>query len=188
MWAKIIAKGKGCHGSTPWKGENAAEKLFQKYFEIKKLFTPTTEKDRWKTTINLGNVKSGDAPNKVPDKAEMILDIRYTEATDPDKLVKDIKAIGDIEVKVLEKEPMFINKDDTMVNKLKQVAGEVSGKEIEITKGHGASDVRFFSAKGIPCTIYGPTGANYHGIGEYVNIDNLEIFYNILKEFIETES
>ena len=186
FWVKIKTKGKACHGSRPWLGENAAEKLFNKYFEIKKLFTPTTPEDRWKTTVNLGKVNSGNSPNRVPDEAEMVLDIRYTEETSASELFDKIKQIQDIEVEVIEEAPMLINKDMTMINKLKKVVENVTGKECPLMSEHGASDLRFFSEKEVPSAIIGPFGENYHGDGEFVLISSLELFYKVMVEFVNT--
>ena len=38
LWIKIKTKGKACHGSRPWLGENAIDKIIFAYLEIKKLF------------------------------------------------------------------------------------------------------------------------------------------------------
>jgi succinyl-diaminopimelate desuccinylase len=185
LWLKIKTKGKSCHGSRPWLGENAIEKLMDKTWEIKKLFPETTKENRWKTTVNIGTIKGGDITNKVPDNAELTLDIRYTEETFIPEILKKIKTIEDIEVEVLTQASMLINPDNVdSISNLKDIAQQISGKEVKLSKAHGASDMRFTSAKNIPSIIFGPYGKNHHGKDEYVSIQSLTIYYQALKEFV----
>ncbi|MDP2908484.1 MAG: M20/M25/M40 family metallo-hydrolase [Nanoarchaeota archaeon] len=180
MWLKIIASGKAAHGSTPWKGENAIEKLIQKYLQIKKIF-PKIGKDKWKITMNLGMIKGGHAPNKVPDKAEMWLDIRYTEKDNISRLLKKLRKIKGMQVKLLQKQPMLdTDENNHYIKQLKKIAKTSFKKEL------GASDVRFFAKRGVPAADFGPIGANYHGNNEWVSIRSMEEVYKTLKEFIGT--
>jgi len=185
LWLKIKTRGVSCHGSRPWLGENAIEKMMQKTMEIKKLFPETTESDRWKTTVNIAAIKGGDTANKVPDLAELTLDIRYTEETSIPEIIDKFNRIRDIEVEVLHKASMMVNHDDAdPVNRLQNIGKKISGKEVELTRDHGASDLRFTSEKNIPSVIFGPYGRNHHGKGEYVSIKSLDLYYKILKTFI----
>ncbi len=56
---KVVCRGKSGHGSMPWWGINANEKLITVYSHIKKLFPATTAKNRWKDTVNLGLIRGG---------------------------------------------------------------------------------------------------------------------------------
>ena len=183
---KIKAKGKSAHGSRPWLGDNAIDKLIQKYQEIKKMF-PKPNKNKWQITINLGFMKGGEAFNKIPDKAELGLDIRYTEKDDVNKLIKKIKRIKDIQVEIIEKQPM-LNTDEKnpYMQKLKQAGQKIAKKEMKFKKETGASDIRYFAKKGIPSADFGPIGKNYHGKNEWASIKSMEKIYKILKEFIKT--
>jgi len=186
LWLKIKTKGISCHGSRPWLGENAIDKLIDKIKDIKSLFPGTTKDDRWKTTMNIGTIKGGDITNKVADSAELTIDIRYTEETCIPEILEKIKTISDIEIEVLMQASMLKNPENVeFINKLKDIAQHVSGKEVRLCKEHGASDLRFTSAKNIPSIIFGPCGNNYHGKGEYVSIQNLTIYYQALKEFVK---
>ena len=186
LWLKIKTKGISCHGSRPWLGENAIDKLIDKVNEIKSFFPETTKDNRWKTTINIGTIKGGDIPNKVAGSAELTLDIRYTEETSIPEILKKIKTISEIEVEVLMQASMMINGDDVdFINELKNIAQQLSGKQVGLFKEHGASDLRFTSAKNIPSIVFGPCGNNHHGKEEYVSIQNLELYYQALKEFVK---
>jgi len=63
---------------------------------------------------------------------------------------------------------------------------EVTDHECKLLDGHGASDMRFASEKGMPSVTFGPWGENYHGDGEFIYIKSLELFYKVMNKFIET--
>ncbi len=188
LWLKIKTKGKSCHGSRPWLGDNAIEKLVSKIKDIKSIFEETTEDNRWKTTVNIGTIKGGDITNKVAESAELTVDIRYTEETSIPEILEKIKKIPDIEIEILEECQMLLNPDNVdIITKLKESVEECSGKEVKLGKEHGSSDLRYTSAIGIPSVIFGPYGNNHHGKGEYVSIQSLEKYYEALKQFIIKE-
>jgi len=186
LWLKIKTKGKAGHGSKPWKGENAIDKLLKKYEKIKKMFPKPSEK-KWQATMNLGMIKGGEAYNKVPDQAEMGLDIRYTEKEDVNQLIKKIKKIKDIQIEVDQKQPMRItDKNDSQIQKLKKIAQKITKRKIELASQTGASDTRYFAAKGVVTTDFGGRGKNVHGKNEWVSIKSIVETFKILKEFVKT--
>jgi succinyl-diaminopimelate desuccinylase len=186
LWLKIKTRGVSCHGSRPWLGDNAIEKLMDKTREIKSLFSGTTKDNRWKTTMNIGTIKGGDTTNKVADSAQLTLDIRYTEETDIPEILKKIKTVKNIEVDVLMQSSMLINPDNVdLIDTLKEIAQKKTGKNVQLTKEHGASDLRFTSARNIPSVIFGPYGNNHHGKDEHISIQSLELYYQVLEEFVK---
>ncbi|MFO7794179.1 MAG: M20/M25/M40 family metallo-hydrolase [Candidatus Nanohaloarchaea archaeon] len=181
--ATISAEGKNAHGSRPWNGENAAEKLWEKYFQLKKNFS--TEKEEWGTTVNLGNFTSKGAVNVVPDYAEAGLDIRYTEKYDPEQIENDIMDIEGLNFEINAVDPMLdTDAGNSVVQKLKSVSEDVIDKQVEITRKEPASDVRHFSQQGIPGVVFGPEGYNVHEDGEYLVISSLEDYYDCIQAFI----
>ncbi len=153
--------------------------------QIKKLFPETDTQTHWETTVNLGAIHGGDSPNRVPDYAEMRLDIRFTAETNPKELLEKISSIPGIQVEIIEQSSTLNNSpDEPLIQKLKLCAEETTGKEVSLIQEHGASDLRFFSEKGIPAVIFGPMGENFHGKDEFVHISSIELLYKTLKKFI----
>ncbi|MBU4501842.1 MAG: M20/M25/M40 family metallo-hydrolase [Nanoarchaeota archaeon] len=186
LWLKVTAKGKAGHGSTPWNGENAIDKLMDKYQKIKKMF-PKPNKKRWTATLNLGWIKSGEAYNKVPAEAEMGLDIRYTEHDDVNKIIKKIRNLKGIKVETPQKQPMRITDiKEPHMQKLKKVFEKVTKKKARFKSTTGGSDTRFFAGKGIVTTDFGVKGKNLHAPNEWADIKSMGTVYKILKEFIKT--
>ena len=86
MRLKLIGRGKTAHGARPWLGENAIENLIADYFKIKRHFELTAP-GHWHRTLNFSRIQAGKAVNQVPDYAEALFDIRFTENDDMEAVV-----------------------------------------------------------------------------------------------------
>jgi len=75
---KIKCKGKSAPGSTPEKGISAIDNLIEIIGDLKKINFPKDDK-LGKTTINVGEIKGGSAPNVVSENAEATLEFRTTK-------------------------------------------------------------------------------------------------------------
>ena len=183
---KVSVEGESAHASKPEKGENAVEELIKLYREkIRPLFDLN---QGFATTVNLGKINGGDAVNRVPNYAEMELDIRYCEQYPRDHVLQDIRDIEGLNVQVTAEAPMMkTGPDNKMVESLKKSVEKASGKEPEIRNEAFASDMRFFTEKGISAVCFGPEGYNLHGRDEFVVLESLELYCEILKNFLESE-
>jgi succinyl-diaminopimelate desuccinylase len=183
LWLKIKTKGKAAHGSTPWKGDNAIDKLIIAYERLREKFYEV-KPNMWEPTISLGQISGGEAPNKIPDYAEAIVDIRWNEDFDKDKFMKKIKSL-DAEFEVIAYSPMLDNDEtDERIKLLKECVENQTGKKCPLLKEYGSTDMRFFSEKGVPAVIFGPYGENLHAKNEYLDLNTVMIVYNVLREFI----
>lgn len=183
---KIKAYGKSAHGASPFLGENAIDKLFEYYSEIKKII-PELKKGEWKNSVNLGKISGGEAANKVPDYAEMLLDIRIVGKEEKEKVFNKIQKITGGNVEILAQGNSFVqSKNNPFVKQYAKIAAEEIKKDVLFKKVEGASDARFFSEKDIPTIITGIKSANLHGDNEWVDIKEMERFYNILVKLISS--
>jgi succinyl-diaminopimelate desuccinylase len=118
------------------------DRLITDYARLKTLFeTPVA--GTWLKTMNLSIINAGKSFNQVPDRAEAVFDIRYTENEDTDQLFEQMQATVDSELQVMQKEPMFMGGTSPYLDRIHQLADDA-----EIGFEHGASDARFFSEKG----------------------------------------
>lgn len=176
---KLIGRGKTAHGARPWLGENAIENLIGDYFKLKRHFELTAP-DHWHRTLNFSRIQAGKATNQVPDYAEALFDIRFTENDDMDAVVAAIRGEIKGHVEVVEREPLFQGGDSPYLERLLAIAGHP-----ETGCEHGASDARFLSAVGIPGIVWGADGDNSaHALDEHVNLDSLAALHKILDEFL----
>lgn len=180
LTVKMIARGKAAHGSRPWLGENAVDNLIQDYARLKTLFEKPVA-GSWCRTMNLGIINAGKSFNQVPDRAEAVFDIRYTEDDDPDRLFAAMQAEVKSELQVMRTEPMFLGGESPYLDRLLQLA-----PEIEVGFEHGASDARFFSEKGISGIIWGADGeSSAHAVDEHVVIDSVFEIYTLLDRYLD---
>jgi succinyl-diaminopimelate desuccinylase len=180
---KLINRGKAAHGSRPWLGENAIEKLFEDYRSLKTLFQEEAP-DHWNKTINFSIIHAGKSENQVPDFAEALFDIRYTENDDVDALLKQMRNKIKGELLVELREPLFLGGESAYLDLLLDIS-----KETTLGFEHGASDARFLAEHGIPGIVWGADGdLSAHAQDEHLSLDSLYELYGILNTFIDRAS
>lgn len=96
---EVVARGKMAHSAYPELGESAIEKLLVALERVKKVELPL-HPEAGATTVNIGQIEGGRAPNVIPDYARAQLLYRTVGPTE--KLIANIRAaVGDVaEVKV----------------------------------------------------------------------------------------
>ncbi|MDD5573029.1 MAG: M20/M25/M40 family metallo-hydrolase [Candidatus Hydrothermia bacterium] len=188
---KIVAKGKATHGSRIFEGENALDKLVSIYTELKSHFHPEPcgDPEHWHNTINLGKMVGGDSVNRVPDYAEMYLDVRFVHPFTVSKIesmVRDVlsKYPGTEFETISTGEPVFTPRENPYIVRYKKVAESVLKRPISFIKEHGATDWRFFTERGMAVLITAPRGGNIHGNDEWVDLDSLKTLFEIFFRFV----
>ncbi len=78
---ELRAHGKMAHSAYPELGESAIDKLVEALADIHKMKLPSAE-EIGETTVNVGLISGGRAPNVIPDKAEAHLLIRTVGPSD----------------------------------------------------------------------------------------------------------
>jgi succinyl-diaminopimelate desuccinylase len=193
----IKAKGKSAHGSRPWQGVNANEELIEVFKTIQTRFfdkwgKPTND-DNWKPTLNMGKFKGGEATNSVSDYAVMHLDIRFPASIKRSEIIEIIKESTDENSNIeweekIRGESMHTDKANPYLKKwvsiLKNSREVDFNEENGFSRGHAASDGRFFSALDIPVVMSKPTCSAPHIDNEWINIQSLNKFRNLLKKWI----
>lgn len=176
---KLTSKGKAAHGARPWLGENAIENLISDYRKIKSFFDVTAP-EHWHRTLNFSVLHAGGSVNQVPDHAEALFDIRYTENDDMDALVEEMRKHIRGQLTVEAKEPMFQSGGSPYLDLLLRIA-----QDTEVGFEHGASDARFLSDYGIEGIVWGADGdMSQHSQEEHLNIESAVALYRILDTFV----
>jgi len=182
---RILVHGRAAHGSTPWLGDNAVVKAVDVFRRIESLpFSRESSELFDRPSINLGRIVGGDAPNKVPDRCVMDVDIRYLPNQDPDELLETIRAIPDVEVKrTFVFPPAHVSRSNPYVRALgEQLTPFAEGASVSVGRD-GASDAVSFLRAGIPAVEFGPSGAGHHGPEEWVSVRSLARYRELLVAF-----
>jgi succinyl-diaminopimelate desuccinylase len=178
---ELEVEGQRAHGSQPWNGENAVEKLYDRYTQFKSNFK--NKKDEWTTTINLGNFNSDGAVNVVPGSAKAGVDIRYTEEYTPEEIRKDLESIDGLDWNFSSIDPMLKTKNSNKyVQKLYGDSSDMCSTQLD--RKTAASDMRHFSKENIPCVVMGPKGGGIHNENEYILKQSMYDFKQILTKFL----
>lgn len=192
VWQVCIeSKGISNHGSRPWGGSNAVMNLFGVLREIEKQFPeePCSHKLHYHDTMNVGKIEGGEAINKIPDSAKAFVDFRFIPETGIDGLKRKIlpiinqhKKINIIELSVAS----CTNVDpENIYHKLfYKLAKEKYNIKTGAVISHGTSDARFFVENNIPVIVTRPMGGELHSDKEWIDLNDLERFYQTLKELI----
>jgi acetylornithine deacetylase/succinyl-diaminopimelate desuccinylase-like protein len=183
---KIIAKGKSAHGSRPWEGNNALEKLMDFISDLRAEFQ-CNRKSHYCSTLNTGKIEGGEVANQIPDRAEALIDIRYVPEQSKDAIDKIIDKIerryqGIKIEEVVSGDSFKLDKRSKYIDILKRILKKNDIK-LDWTFAHGASDGRFFAAKGVPVIQIKPKVGGHHSDEEWIDLSSLEKYYRFVKDF-----
>ena len=185
---RIAAYGIAAHGSTPWLGDNAILKAHDVFRRIETLPFSRESSDLFdRPSISLNGIVGGDAFNKVPDRCEIDVDIRYLPNQEPDAILEQIRAIGpDLEVlKCFNRVPAMVARTNPYVLALRDAVGHSVGGDALSIGRDGASDAVSFLAAGVPAVEFGPVGGGHHGPHEWVSVSSLQRYREALRTFVE---
>jgi acetylornithine deacetylase/succinyl-diaminopimelate desuccinylase-like protein len=188
---KVKSHGKSAHGSRPWEGEGANEKLVEFLREFKKFFPkePCKIKNHWHRTLTIGKIEGGKATNQVSDFAQAFLDIRFLTERERKKIEKRLRELKKrLNLKIEEiasAKPYQVDLKNKYIKIFLEILKKELRKEPVFISSHGSSDARFFLEKKIPVILTRPKGGNPHSENEWIDLKDLEKFYEILKKFVE---
>ncbi|MFZ0042931.1 MAG: M20/M25/M40 family metallo-hydrolase [Solirubrobacteraceae bacterium] len=183
---RIVVHGRAAHSSTPWLGDNAVLKAVDVFRTIESLpFMRESSEMFDRPSINLGRIEGGDALNKVPDRCEMAVDVRYLPGQDPGEILAQVRAIPEIEVKrTFIHPPVTVSRVNPYVLGLRDAVSKAIKGEVMSVGRDGASDAASFIEAGIPAVEFGPEGAGHHGPDEWVSLASLERYRRSLGAFV----
>jgi succinyl-diaminopimelate desuccinylase len=183
---RVEVRGRAAHGSTPWLGDSAVLKAFDVFRQIESMpFARESSELFDRPSINLGRIEGGDVFNKVPDRCEMVVDVRYLPGQDPGAILAQIRALPDVTVtKTLMRAPAHVARTNPYVRALRDaVARSTEGEALSIGRD-GASDAISFLEAGIPAVEFGPVGGGHHGPEEWVSLASLRRYREALAGFV----
>jgi glutamate carboxypeptidase len=171
---RLEVKGKAAHAGTPEKGTNAIDELMLQLSRIQKLKT----KD---ITINTGLIGGGEKPNIVAEKAWVILDIRFWQKIQKEKLVTSLRQLkpilkgAKIKFSIESFTPPMERTEVSMdlFSEVKKIATSLNMK-LDAGKTGGGSDASIASSLGIPTLDgLGPEGDGIHAENEHLILSSL---------------
>lgn len=191
LFIKLTATGKAAHGSRPWLGKDANEALLQTIFALREKF-PAYDKDvpvpneGWVNTLHVGTIHGGTASNIIADSASAELDFRLIEDTSIAQVIDCINRVkpDNVSVEVLSwGNAVVLDQNNPVVSLYAKTVQEKIGQPVAFKVAFGATDGRYFAEKSIVLT-HQATGANAHQLDEWIDLNSLQQFYEIQKDFL----
>jgi succinyl-diaminopimelate desuccinylase len=122
-------------------------------------------------------------PNRIPDRAEAVCDIRFPAPHTVAEMQAVIEALldeqMDLEVLVAA-EPTNLAPDPLYL----KITEEITGLPVRLIREHGGSDARYIARYGIPVIMTRPYVGNLHAEDEWVDIASMENLYRIYDTYI----
>ena len=192
VFVKIMAEGKEAHGSTPWEGIDANEKLMMAWQKIRKLYPYFSKempepKNKWIDTVHFAKIEGGDVANVISNHAEALLDFRLTENSSVDNLRRNLDKcmVDGVTYKIVsESTPVVMDEKNHYILDYKKFAEEILGQRIEFEHIGGATDSRSFAIRGSIVIMHSGTGDGMHAKGEFVEIDSVQQIADIQTRFL----
>lgn len=185
----VTFSGRKSHSAYPWGGDNAILKMNTFLNKILGMFAEV-KRDSWKSTIAPTIISTPNQQmNLIPDSATLALDIRIVpEEYSVHTLLGKIKALLPTDTKLeiyYQSDPFVVSENNPYLMKLKNVAKQVTNKDINISYSNwGGGDITNYSKKGIVGIEFSPFGHGHHTDNEWVSTKSVEVYYEILKNFL----
>lgn len=191
-WIFLTTHGVAAHGSAPWLGVNAIDRMMEVVDELRDAISifpssPITGP----MSLNLGIIKGGDLPNRVPESCEAVVDIRIV----PPTTIADVRAVTRPILDSKEwltysdgKTRECLNTPETspLVRAVLSAASDI-GAATKVIGGRGWTEAEAFSTLlGIDAIVCGPGSMNQaHSSNEFVSISETQLAAELYVRTIE---
>jgi succinyl-diaminopimelate desuccinylase len=189
---RLIAEGVSAHAARPWLAENALERITNAIGRIRTYFSqftpgkvdPDDLSTHWFSTCTETMIETpNDSPNRIPELASAVLDIRFVPPMTSQQVLEEIEGLlgrGVSAEPIVIAEPTHLSPDPGFA----KITEEVTGMPTRLVRSSGGSDGRFFCAQGIPVLLSRPYVGNLHGRDEWIDIDSMVSYFEICRSYI----
>ena len=193
LWATLSATGTAAHASQPHLGDNAILKLTRALLILQETLTHRLAADTHPTlgpsTINIGTITGGTAPNIVPATATAQIDIRQTpqlhSAGGALQLLRETIYQLHLPLHITtahENPPMETDPHHPIIQRLL-----ATDPHTQLTGAPWFSDAAHLSAAGLPSICLGPGSIDQaHTKDEYIHISHLHQATTYFSKFIQS--
>ncbi len=195
---KITCKTQTGHSSTPWLYENALEKAYELWFQLKNSFPSNPQEAPFNTiTACVTKMTGGQANSVIPLESEMYIDIRIPPQLTSGQVLEDtLKTIENYKsanpqvkiraVMVDSVEPLEVDKSSPLVHALSSSIRKVLNKPATLLRKTGTGDMNILGkAMALPVVTYGPGDSHLdHTLDEHIVISEYLNSIQIFKETI----
>lgn len=192
VFLDIVTHGKSTHGSMPMNGINAIERMYELVNGLRAVTTDyAPDPIVGPPTLNLGIIRAGDRPNRVPDRCEASVDIRMVPPMTVEPMLERIADYFEIwgdqaEYTVTKKvSPLNTPLDSSFIANLVKANEEARGTAPPIIGWRGWTEAQSFqSGLGIDSVVFGPGAlVQAHSGNEFVHLEEVRQAARVYAQF-----
>lgn len=180
-WLAMTTTGVAAHGSAPWMGVSAIDRMLQVVQELREAISIFPDHpETGPMSLNLGTIRGGDLPNRVPTNCEAVADIRVAPPTTLAQVRQALSPIVDTKewltyTKPKDRGPLDTPLDSPLVQAVLECSSEM-GAPARIVGGRGWTEAESFSTLlGIDAIVCGPGSmAQAHSSNEFVSVSQVQ--------------
>lgn len=187
---RLVAHGRSAHAADVWCGDNAVDKLLDGYRRIRDWWgKPSEENDQWISTMTATIISGGTVDNRIPDRAELLLDLRLVGPESAEEIVEQFRNRSGLEVELLRSAlPVETPVDHPEFRRLWKCFDTFYGAPVKIGRINGATDAWHYVGQGIPIAIVGIGQPGAHSAEEKVEIASIDEAARLFASFISGEN
>ncbi len=183
--------GQSAHGSRPFLGINAIERMQALYTDFQARFPNPIEESEWVPSLSITSIEGGQAHNQIPDQCRAGFDLRFTEAFTPEEIVMALEEISqpyDAEITFREIGiATYYPRERPVARTYIDLLRSVSEREPAILHSNGASNARFYVMQKpeVQILMSNPTVVDAHAATECLDARSLPAFYRLVHDTVE---
>jgi succinyl-diaminopimelate desuccinylase len=183
--ANVIFKGSTAHSARPWRGENAITKAGE-WLAALHAREPKVVRIgdlEYREVFSVTKASGGIANNIIPGEFVINLNHRFPPTYSIDEAearLREVAGVADEVIVVDSAPPGSVDMDSEALQRLDRLVGR------QRMAKQGWTDVARLTARGAVAVNYGPGEVSQaHQVVESVPVENLDIVYGVLQEFLE---
>jgi acetylornithine deacetylase len=184
IWARITLEADSRHASNADRGANPIEAAYAVIEALHRLEAelnadpePELEELESPYLLNVGALHAGDWASMTPGKATLDVRLGFPIRMEPaeaqqrlEQAVREAGAGAAVEFRGFRARGYAFEAESPFVRLLGDCHEEVRGGRPRPDPSRATTDLRFFAG---PAVCYGPTGANLHGVDEWVDLESI---------------
>ena len=183
---RITAYGKSGHASRPQNCDNPFYKLARAALKIESEY-PFQKPGEWGNVAAVTIVRGGDSQNRIPESAEMTVNVRFVEDGGLEKERQLLERLTGLKTELIRGTPAAVsNIEDPEFVRLKDfLSMRRPDSPVEIIRSPGANDSRYFPQFGRPMVgVGGIVDGGAHSDKEWIDLDTIGPQVDLMCDFM----
>lgn len=181
---RVTAVGKSGHSSAPEKCDDPIYKLAEAALKIRDKF-PHQKPGEYGNVASVTVIRGGDSMNRIPDTAEMTVNVRFVD-TGLEGLRQKIADITGLKTELIRGTgPAISDPNDPQIRRMQQLMKRwYPERSCNLVRGIAANDSRYFASFGKPMMSLSMDHDGGHSANEWCSVKDLPRFTELLVAFL----